>query len=100
VCSSDLGEITLSADPDFAKRQHTIVYPNPAFTDIKVDIHPKHGALKTLYVYDSKGHLLWSQSTRADFVLIPVDNIPPGMYWLSIREAEKKETFPLSIGIK
>ncbi len=93
------GSINLAEDPDFAKRKTTIVYPNPAYTEIKVDIHPKQEAMKSWYLYDTKGQLMWNMDSSTDFMRIPVKNLPSGMYWLTIIEAEKKETFPVMIGI-
>ncbi len=68
-------------------------YPNPTSTVLNVDLNNNRGERSdaTVILYD-KYQIVYSKTTKGNQVVIPVANLPAGMYFLKVTDSTGSQT--------
>ena len=78
------------SDPPPSDPNSVSIFPNPVQTQLTVYLKNFQSGNISMMLYNTKGQLLWQRQMNnfsgSDFIVIPTDNLPRGMYWLSIRD--------------
>ena len=78
------------SDPPPSDPNSVSIFPNPVQTQLTVYLKNFQTGNISMVLYNTKGQLLWQRQINnfsgSDFIVIPTDNLPRGMYWLSIRD--------------
>jgi aminopeptidase N len=76
-------------DPPQSDPNSITVFPNPVQTQLTVYLKNFQAGNLKLILYNTKGQLLWKKQLNnfsgSDFIVFPTSTLPPGMYWLNIR---------------
>jgi aminopeptidase N len=80
----------IKLDPPISDPNSVTIFPNPVQTQLTVFLKNFQSGNLKLILYNTKGQLLWKKQLNnfsgSDIIFIPTSNLPPGMYWLSIRD--------------
>ncbi len=80
-------------DPPISDPNSVTIFPNPVQTQLTVFLKNFQSGNLKMILYNTKGQLLWKKQLNnfsgSDFIIIPTSTLPPGMYWLSIRDDNK-----------
>ncbi|WDF45309.1 T9SS type A sorting domain-containing protein [Chryseobacterium sp. KACC 21268] len=79
---------TLGVNQSFI-RLEMAVYPNPITDYLYLKIDFKDTGKYTSDLYDTKGSLLQTKDLKIEKTEIPMSSLPPGVYFLSVRENRK-----------
>lgn len=78
------------------KSPHFSIYPNPADDHFRIKCNdPKIGC--TIIMFDSYGKIILNQFFNTDELLLDIENINPGIYFIQLMGAERTERIKLII---
>ena len=73
---------------DLTNDKHVIIYPNPATTTVYIQFDASLQGEKDICLFDSNGKTTQNIKTNNDFYTLDINELPHGVYFLSVRNGE------------